>query len=523
MLCVVVGVADHRLAVVLPFALLVVALEVLADLSGPGHAAAALATEVGVVVVGAAVTAPTTRALLPLLLVPAFRAGEVHGRRAAVRVALALLLAPVAGVALAWRADDGGSAQLVTLSQWWLLAVGLATLSAWNRQVEVDRAQPHGAMAREAGRLLGRLQDLARGLPAGLDAPAVAQILLDDVLERAPAERCAVLVRVGAGLDQLSPVAVRGVERVPWRDPIGSEGTAHQAWTTRRVVCDVRKHDEGGRRHGSALLALPVADRDDELLGLVLVERLDERGFDADEIAHASATVDRLAPHLHAALAFTELRHLNEVAERERLAREMHDGVAQDLSALGFSLDVLARRAGQIDESLAGAARGVRAELNRTIRDIRLSIADLRSSAHPDRGLGAAVSSHVEALAAATGVQVTLSLRESTFRLPSHVEAALLRLIQDFLTDVRGQGDVRQVSVALESDAPTARVGLSREGGGTWTPDAALVAALESRGGSLDVMASLDGVRALLLVNGSPETPGHPDRVVAGAGVEVGA
>ena len=192
------------------------------------------------------------------------------------------------------------------------------------------------------------------------------------------------------GDDRVTPVALPGVERVPWRDPVRSPGTPHDAWTQRKLVHHVRPADATGRRLGSATLAVPIADRDDELIGLLVMERTTSRAFTAADIAAVVESTDRLAPHLHAALAFDELRHVAEVSERDRLAREMHDGVAQDLAALGFSLDAATKRVAAVDPVTATALVAVRAEVNRTIRGIRLSISDLRSSVRPERGLGAA-------------------------------------------------------------------------------------------------------------------------------------
>ncbi len=507
-----VAAAEGHALDVLPWAAAVIALEFLGERRrGPRSDRTVLYGLCAVVVLAVVLTLDDTVAVLPLLLVPAYRAGEQHGRAEA--ASIPLVLGAGAAFAAWWHRDDVALAAVV---QWWALAVGLAQLGAWGRRVEEDRAQPDTSAAREAGRLLSRLQDLARQLPTGLDVPAVATMLIDDIKERVPADRAAVLVRVAD--DQVSPVALVGAERLPWRDPVRSAGTMHEAWTQEKVVHDLRPPDVNGRRKGSAMLALPLADLGGELLGLVVLDRTSPVPFSPEEVALAADAARRLAPHLQAALAFAELRHVSEVGERERLAREMHDGVAQDLSALGFALDAATKRVALVDSVSAGALKDVRGELNRTIRDIRLSISDLRSSVRPERGLGAAISSHVQSMGSTSDVAVTVALQESPFRLPSHHESVLLRLVQDFLGDTRTRRSATSLTVELETHPPRARLRLARDGGGGWDPDELLVSALQSLGGRVEVTPVDDPVVVAIVELGSArpvEVTGEPEQHVA--------
>lgn len=483
----VVVVDDDRLLVAAVVAVLV--LELLAE-RFPRLAVPVLVLQT-VAVTTVVIDAPSPMAL-PLLLVPAYRAGEQHGTAAALVVGL-VTGAPAVGAELG-RGEEAG-----VEAQWAVLALVLGLLGAWNRRVEGEARRAGVPAAREAGRLLGRVQDLARQLPTGLDVPAVASLLLEEA-GAVGADRGAVLVRSD---DSVTPVALLGVDRVPWRDPLTAPGTPYDAWHSRKVVRDVRLPDSAeGRRQGSSMLAVPLADRDDELLGLLVLERETAWGFGAQEQQQVELVCERYVAHLHAAMAFSALRHVAEVGERERLAREMHDGVAQDLSALGLVVDTASRRVAGNPEAEQALSR-VRSELSRTISDIRLSIADLRSNALPERGLGAAVTSHVHALAAHGELQVTVSIQESPFRLPAHVESVLLRVVQQFLAEVRARHDVGAVEVSLELSAPHAVVRLERDGGGTFEPDGVLVDALRDLGGVVRVGDHADGVRVRMDV-GAP-------------------
>ena len=76
--------------------------------------------------------------------------------------------------------------------------------------------------------------------------------------------------------------------------------------------------------------------------------------------------------------SLTEARATAGAQERARLAREIHDGVAQDLAGLGYRLDDLATASG-IAPSERGQIREIRIALSETLNRLRYSIFDLRN------------------------------------------------------------------------------------------------------------------------------------------------
>jgi signal transduction histidine kinase len=132
--------------------------------------------------------------------------------------------------------------------------------------------------------------------------------------------------------------------------------------------------------------------------------------------------------------------------------------------ALAFSLDILGRQLRATSPDAEKAVSDVRSELTRMVRDIRFSISDLRSSVRPERGVGAALSSQVQSLASSTGLTVHLSLRESTFRLPAQIEAALLRAAQSMLHDIRADDTVREIWLSLDVEPPRAELVIRHDG-----------------------------------------------------------
>lgn len=428
----------------------------------PSFLAAMVSVELLYACIGVLATGPAGSPLLPYVLAPMAVAGREFGNRAVLALTAVGGFVLGTGVwALSERVDERDS---VAASLEWL-ALGLASglLTAWATRVRRRGEADELAQQAEAQRLLLQLRALAGQLPGSLDPATTAGSLLDRCAALTPHERSVVLTHYDG--TSLVPVAVRGVTRLPWRDPTSAPGTLQQAWTTMTPVLDVRPPDEHpGDRRGSALLAVPMRAADGSPLALAAFESTRLDAFDGDAADAIERQVREEVPRLETALLFADLRHTATLEERERLAREMHDGVAQDLAYFGFALDDLRQQLTDTDPARAKRVAELRGELTTMIADIRLSITDLRSSIGPERGLGTALSSYVR-LAGSTGpLTVHLSLREGSLRLPSEHEVGLFRVTQEFVSLVRRSPRARNLWVTLETDPPGASLRLEQDG-----------------------------------------------------------
>ena len=134
------------------------------------------------------------------------------------------------------------------------------------------------------------------------------------------------------------------------------------------------------------------------------------------------------ALRLEAALLFDEVRSLATNEERQRLAREIHDGVAQELVMVGYGIDNALATVHDDAKETEDSLRTLRGEVTRVIQELRLSLFELRSEVDRHGGLAAAIAEYARTVGSAGGLRVHLSLDESTARLPAATEAELLRL-----------------------------------------------------------------------------------------------
>ncbi len=136
--------------------------------------------------------------------------------------------------------------------------------------------------------------------------------------------------------------------------------------------------------------------------------------------------------------------------EQRRLARELHDGLGQTLTALTHQLERLREKLdGSVPPELAARLTDsvdmARLALNETREMSRL----LRPPVLDDLGLAPALTWLARTLEQRTGLKVELALESLDERLDSDVETLVFRLIQEALTNVLRHAGVDRVQVAV--------------------------------------------------------------------------
>jgi signal transduction histidine kinase len=155
--------------------------------------------------------------------------------------------------------------------------------------------------------------------------------------------------------------------------------------------------------------------------------------------------------------ANTELAELRDaeveraaMEERTRLARELHDGLAQDLWLAKLRTGELLAMDGLPVEARR-AAEGAAAAIDVGLGDAREAVAALRSSAHADSGFCSLVRSAVEEHGDRFGLRAEFTFEgDHTARIAPRTQAEILRIVQEALANVARHADATVVGVRLE-------------------------------------------------------------------------
>jgi signal transduction histidine kinase len=217
-----------------------------------------------------------------------------------------------------------------------------------------------------------------------------------------------------------------------------------------------------------ARLSVPL-QRGGSTIGVLAVGSTLVRGFDVDEVETLSSLASQAVLAIEHDRLEARLRELAVVDERERIARELHDGIAQVLGYVNTKSQAVDGylEAGRIDE-----ARVQLAELGSAARavyvDVRESIVGLRGPIEPGQGLGAALAAHARRVAEASRFGLELAIEPATeaMRLDADAEANLYRIAQEALTNVRKHAGADRVRLATRLDGGQLTVSVSDNGRG---------------------------------------------------------
>jgi signal transduction histidine kinase/DNA-binding NarL/FixJ family response regulator len=137
--------------------------------------------------------------------------------------------------------------------------------------------------------------------------------------------------------------------------------------------------------------------------------------------------------------------------ERNRLAHELHDTLAQSLAEILAELDLLAKRLGSLDADAERDVTAMRDRTQTTLDELRRSLLSLRPAELEKRSLADAMASVLEQLEAEHGIKTSLDLVGAVAALPFAVEATVFRIFQEAVTNARKHAGASSVTVTLRT------------------------------------------------------------------------
>jgi signal transduction histidine kinase len=138
--------------------------------------------------------------------------------------------------------------------------------------------------------------------------------------------------------------------------------------------------------------------------------------------------------------------------ERRRIARELHDGLGQDLTAVKMMLHevVQEQEAVSTKEGSRDSVREVSEMIDGMIQQVRNISYLLHPPLLDEIGLRSALGWYLDGLTKRCGIETSLETHPSDFpRLAPEVETALFRIVQEALTNVFRHAKAQKVSVSL--------------------------------------------------------------------------
>jgi signal transduction histidine kinase/ligand-binding sensor domain-containing protein len=152
------------------------------------------------------------------------------------------------------------------------------------------------------------------------------------------------------------------------------------------------------------------------------------------------------------------------LAERSRIARELHDTLIQGFSGITMAMQALAARLPPSGER--HALEQIVADAGTSLREARQSLSGLRSRPETGRGLADALAAMSRQLTEARGIRLRLQVDGWSGTLPPEVEYNLLRIAQEAVSNAVTHSGSRSVLITLDRTAARVRLRVEDEGSG---------------------------------------------------------
>jgi signal transduction histidine kinase len=339
-------------------------------------------------------------------------------------------------------------------------AVGLAAaagLAIGNAEL-VERAEHRRAWAQTG-------TDIATALLSGADPDTVLRSIGEQVADLASADAAGVLVpspddenalTVGVAVGAHYYEYAEGV-RLPLTDT--QLGTAHRTGTP-MLLPDVSAAAVGGQRapvlgelteRFGPTLMIPLGGR--PALGTVVaMRRRGREPFEPDTLELASVFAAQASVALELARSQQRERRLQVQADRDRIARDLHDHVVQRIFATGLALDRVSRSLEeQLPETAAALAERVD-ELDGTIARIRSAIFELHEAddASPD-AVRTRIVDVVRSITGGQGLRPDVRLRGDE-DLPPALLPDVVAVVRELVTNVVRHAQATRVTVTVTVD-----------------------------------------------------------------------
>jgi signal transduction histidine kinase len=192
--------------------------------------------------------------------------------------------------------------------------------------------------------------------------------------------------------------------------------------------------------------AIPRYDKERQIIGVIHILRdITERKHSEEELTSSREKLRNLADHL------------NSVREEERklIAREIHDELAQALTALKMGLVWLNKKLPEDKDALAEKIRSMSNLIDMTIYTVRRISSELRPGLLDDLGLQAAIEWQAKEFENRTGITCDVSFNSDNITLDQERSTAVFRIFQETLTNVVRHSEATEVSASLKEKSDT--------------------------------------------------------------------
>jgi len=199
-----------------------------------------------------------------------------------------------------------------------------------------------------------------------------------------------------------------------------------------------------------SFLGVPIVVRDQTFGRLYVTEKEGAVEFSKDDERIAMTLAAQAGVAIHNANLLEEIRARGEelavLEERDRISKELHDGVIQSIYSVGLSLQGAMTLVDRDGEATKKRMDDAIATLDNVVRDVRSYIFALQPKAVEERGLKAAIEELIRDLEVNTLSETTVQLSDAALRgLPESATGDVIQIVREILSNIARHAQAREV------------------------------------------------------------------------------
>lgn len=291
-----------------------------------------------------------------------------------------------------------------------------------------------------------------------------------------------------------SAVPARGT-----RIAVGGEGIVGYVagsglpWMTGDVSNDPRYSDLGiPSAKTKSEMAMPIK-QGDLVAGVLDIHSERADAFDDTDMLIAQTLANQLAVAIENARIFDETRDLAVLEERNRMAREIHDTLAQGFTGIVIQLEAGEQAIESDMDALRGHVGMAKSLARECLAEARRSVWNLLPQALEENPLDVIIQTEVERFGRTSKADANFTLLGMRRQLPAVTQAALMRICQESLSNIGKYANAGAVDVTLDFALDTVTLTVTDDGAG-FDPDAVRI---EEGGGGFGIIGMRQRARLL--------------------------
>ena len=229
--------------------------------------------------------------------------------------------------------------------------------------------------------------------------------------------------------------------------------------------CEEWSHDTLMQGQWRSLAAVPLQAKG-SVIGVLGMAARTNRNFTESELELLQAIGDQIAIAVVNARLYRRSREAATLEERNRVAREIHDTLAQGFTGILVQLQAAERLSLKRPDQALQSLQDARELARESLQEARRSVLNLRPTPLEDVTLDQAVAQHLQRFETEGGLKSSFILEGYPSPLTPEIEQNLFRIAQEALTNVGRHAQATQVTVKLGYDAKKVTLAITDNGVG---------------------------------------------------------